>query len=45
MIDISVMDAAWQPDVRAQVIERVLAALAAACGLEKPHRRGGSPSA
>ncbi|MCT9138951.1 hypothetical protein [Streptomyces violarus] len=25
-----------QPDVRAQVIERVLAALAAACGLEKP---------
>ncbi|GAA2598227.1 MULTISPECIES: tautomerase family protein [Streptomyces] len=36
VIDIAVMDAAWQPDVRAQVIERVLAALAAACGLEKP---------
>ncbi|MGI5426479.1 tautomerase family protein [Streptomyces sp. CA-179760] len=36
VIDIAVMDAAWQPDVRAQVIERVLAALAAACGLQKP---------
>ncbi|MFE9644367.1 4-oxalocrotonate tautomerase family protein [Streptomyces sp. NPDC006365] len=35
-IDLAVMDAAWQPDVRAEVIERVLAALAAACGLEKP---------
>ncbi|WP_210581498.1 tautomerase enzyme [Streptomyces sp. GESEQ-4] len=36
VIDIAVMDAAWQPDVRGQVIERVLAALAAAFGLEKP---------
>ncbi|WP_329410987.1 tautomerase enzyme [Streptomyces sp. NBC_00704] len=36
VIDVAVMDAAWQPDVRGQVIERVLAALAAACGLEKP---------
>ncbi|MEU0026183.1 tautomerase enzyme [Streptomyces sp. NPDC006335] len=36
VIDIAVMDAAWQRDVRAAVIERVLAALAAACGLEKP---------
>ncbi|MEV0219185.1 tautomerase enzyme [Streptomyces sp. NPDC050704] len=36
VIDIAVMDAAWQPNVRAQVIERVLAALAAACGLAKP---------
>ena len=36
VIDIAVMDAAWQPDVRAQVIEGVLAALAAACGQEKP---------
>ncbi|CAL9325376.1 tautomerase family protein [Streptomyces sp. SudanB52_2052] len=36
MIDIAVMDAAWQPEVRAEVVERVLAALAAACGLEKP---------
>ncbi|MFE9030752.1 4-oxalocrotonate tautomerase family protein [Streptomyces iakyrus] len=34
--DIAVMDAAWQPEVRAEVIERVLAALAAACGLDKP---------
>ncbi|MFF6779799.1 tautomerase family protein [Streptomyces sp. NPDC012510] len=36
VIDLAVMDAAWQSDVRAEVIERVLAALAAACGLEKP---------
>ncbi|MDQ0688975.1 phenylpyruvate tautomerase PptA (4-oxalocrotonate tautomerase family) [Streptomyces achromogenes] len=36
VIDIAVMDAAWQPDVRGQVIERVLAALAESCGLEKP---------
>ncbi|GKQ36113.1 tautomerase enzyme [Streptomyces sp. A012304] len=36
VIDVAVMDAAWRPDVRAEVIERVLAALAAACGLEKP---------
>lgn len=36
VIDIAVMDAAWQRDVRAEVIERVLAALATACGLEKP---------
>ncbi|MET7730057.1 tautomerase family protein [Streptomyces sp. NPDC005402] len=35
-VDVAVMDAAWQPDVRAEVIERILAALAAACGLEKP---------
>ena len=36
VIDLAVMDAAWQPEVRAEVIERVLAALAAACGLERP---------
>ncbi|MFF0156901.1 4-oxalocrotonate tautomerase family protein [Streptomyces sp. NPDC005263] len=36
VIDIAVMDASWQREVRAEVIERVLAALAAACGLEKP---------
>ncbi|MFJ7295779.1 tautomerase family protein [Streptomyces collinus] len=36
VIDIAVMDAAWQPEVRAEVIERVLAALAAACGLDEP---------
>ncbi|MEU6355765.1 hypothetical protein ABZ896_41710 [Streptomyces sp. NPDC047072] len=35
-VDIAVMDAAWQPDVRAEVIERVLAALADACGMEWP---------
>lgn len=32
-IDICVMDAAWSPPVRKQVIERVLAAMATACGL------------
>ncbi|MFI6369455.1 4-oxalocrotonate tautomerase family protein [Streptomyces sp. NPDC050546] len=36
VIDLAVMDAAWQREVRAEVIERVLAALAVACGLEKP---------
>lgn len=36
VIDVAVMDAAWQRDVRAEVIERVLAALATVCGLEKP---------
>ncbi|ELP62186.1 tautomerase enzyme [Streptomyces turgidiscabies] len=36
VIDVAVMDAAWQRDVRAEVIERVLTALATACGLEKP---------
>ncbi|WP_234439748.1 hypothetical protein [Streptomyces bicolor] len=36
VIDVAVMDAAWQPGVRAEVIERVLAALAAACGMERP---------
>lgn len=35
-IDVTVMDAAWQPGVRAEVIERVLAALAAACGMAAP---------
>ena len=35
-VDVAVMDAAWGADVRAEVIERLLAALAAACGLEKP---------
>lgn len=36
VIDVAVMDADWRQDVRAQVIERVLAALADACGLERP---------
>jgi phenylpyruvate tautomerase PptA (4-oxalocrotonate tautomerase family) len=36
VIDIAVMDASWQREVRAEVIERVLAALATACGLDTP---------
>ncbi|MET9685442.1 tautomerase family protein [Streptomyces coeruleorubidus] len=36
VIDLAVMDAAWQLEVRAEVIELVLAALAVACRLEKP---------
>ncbi|AZQ36590.1 tautomerase enzyme [Streptomyces cyaneochromogenes] len=36
VVDVTVMDAAWQPEVRAEVIERVLAALAAACGMDRP---------
>ncbi|MCF1598049.1 tautomerase family protein [Streptomyces muensis] len=36
VVDLAVMDAAWQPDVRAEVIERVLAALTAACGTQGP---------
>ena len=35
-IDICVMDAAWPKDVRKQVTVNVLAAMAKACGLEKP---------
>ncbi len=37
-IDICVMDAAWPRAVRAQVIGNVLAAMAKACGLERPPR-------
>jgi phenylpyruvate tautomerase PptA (4-oxalocrotonate tautomerase family) len=50
LIDVAVMDADWRQDVRTQVIERPLAAMAHACGLDKPspawwgqlprHRRG-----
>ena len=36
VVDVAVMEAAWPSEVRAEVIERVLAALAAACGLEEP---------
>jgi phenylpyruvate tautomerase PptA (4-oxalocrotonate tautomerase family) len=36
VIDIAVMDAAWDNDVRAQAIERVLTALADACGTGAP---------
>jgi phenylpyruvate tautomerase PptA (4-oxalocrotonate tautomerase family) len=35
-IDIAVMDAAWNRGVRAVVIERVLAAMTEACGLNMP---------
>jgi phenylpyruvate tautomerase PptA (4-oxalocrotonate tautomerase family) len=35
-IDICVMDAAWPNEVRKQVIENVLSAMAKACGMEKP---------
>ncbi|MDX3457386.1 tautomerase enzyme [Streptomyces sp. ME02-8801-2C] len=35
-IDIAVMDGDWRQEVRTAVIERVLAALADACGLSKP---------
>ncbi|MDX3187816.1 tautomerase enzyme [Streptomyces sp. MN03-5084-2B] len=36
VIDVAVMDADWRQEVRTQVIERVLAAMADACGLTEP---------
>ncbi|MFE2849323.1 4-oxalocrotonate tautomerase family protein [Streptomyces scopuliridis] len=36
VIDVVVMDGDWRPEVRAEVIGRVLAAMADACGLERP---------
>lgn len=36
VIDVAVMDGDWRREVRAEVIERVLAALAEACGLSAP---------
>jgi phenylpyruvate tautomerase PptA (4-oxalocrotonate tautomerase family) len=36
VIDVAVMDADWRQEVRNEVIERILAAMADACGLEKP---------
>lgn len=36
MIDVAVMDAAWDRATRAEVIHRLLAALAEACGTEQP---------
>ncbi|MFF3584864.1 hypothetical protein [Streptomyces mirabilis] len=36
VIDVAVMDGDWRREVRTEVIERVLAALAEACGLPKP---------
>ncbi|MDV9169417.1 tautomerase enzyme [Streptomyces sp. W16] len=36
VIDVAVMDGDWRREVRAEVIERVLAAMAEACGLPAP---------
>ncbi|MGW3726581.1 tautomerase family protein [Streptomyces sp. NPDC000851] len=36
VIDVTVMDGDWRQEVRAEVIERVLAAMADACGLAEP---------
>ncbi|UNZ18215.1 MULTISPECIES: hypothetical protein [unclassified Streptomyces] len=36
VIDVAVMDGDWRQEVRTAVIERLLAALADACGLAKP---------
>ncbi|MGW0712063.1 tautomerase family protein [Streptomyces sp. NPDC002643] len=36
VIDVAVMDGDWRQEVRTEVVERVLAALAEACGVEKP---------
>lgn len=36
VIDVAVMDADWNREVRATVIERVLAAMTDACGLDAP---------
>ncbi|MFG6202407.1 4-oxalocrotonate tautomerase family protein [Nonomuraea sp. JJY05] len=36
VVDVAVMDADWRREVRAEAIERILAALAEACGLPAP---------
>ncbi|CAM5522106.1 hypothetical protein STAFG_2831 [Streptomyces afghaniensis 772] len=36
VIDVTVMDGDWRQEVRAEVIERVLAAMTDACGLPEP---------
>ena len=36
MIDVAVMDADWSREVRATVIERIMAAMTEACGLDAP---------
>ncbi|MEU7069951.1 hypothetical protein AB0B30_04705 [Streptomyces narbonensis] len=36
VIDVTVMDGDWRQEVRAEVIERVLAAMADACGVPEP---------
>ncbi|MDX2605400.1 tautomerase enzyme [Streptomyces caniscabiei] len=36
VVDVTVMDGDWRREVRAEVVERVLAALAEACGVARP---------
>ncbi|MFE7774753.1 4-oxalocrotonate tautomerase family protein [Streptomyces sp. NPDC057445] len=36
VIDVAVMDADWRREIRAEVIERILAAMADACGADTP---------
>ncbi|HST84276.1 MAG TPA: hypothetical protein VLL08_21245 [Kineosporiaceae bacterium] len=36
LIDVAVMAGDWSPEVRGEVIERILAAMAEACGLPEP---------
>ncbi len=36
VIDVAVMDADWRREIRAEVIERILAAMAEACGMTAP---------
>ncbi|MEU1320794.1 hypothetical protein [Streptomyces tibetensis] len=36
VIDVAVMDGDWRREVRAEVIERILAAMTDACGLAEP---------
>ncbi|MBD9728916.1 tautomerase enzyme [Streptomyces caniscabiei] len=36
VVDVTVMDGDWRREVRAEVVERVLAALAQACGVARP---------
>ena len=36
VIDVAVMDAAWPRELRGDVIRRLLAAMAKACGMQKP---------
>lgn len=36
VVDVAVMDGDWRREVRAEAIQRILTALASACGMEKP---------
>lgn len=36
VVDVTVMDGDWRREVRAEVVERILAALAEACGVARP---------